>query len=243
MSNLGIVAIGFTHRGERDTGADILIPLGHPRILQFKASRSGLDGSQCRFRINTNGVPNRGILPNQHFALDAIGRSGLCDTVYVFPLIHSDSYFVSNMGQLLRDTIIVDAVAITNSVSHRSAGWFSVPHSITVDIRNNFHVRSNVEGRGSGVSAKDFLAKMKQEIEKAPTEKTPRDKLEHETITETVRELESAVREAGVVGSSEHTLSFVAWNATKETRVVMSLPVRLKGLKEKREPKLRTLGK
>lgn len=230
LSNLGAGAIGITQGAERATGGDILLPIGRPRIIQFKASKSGLDGSRCRFRINSNGYPTRGVPPNQHLALDAIGRSGWCDAWYAFPLIYTDSYFVSNMGRLLRHTVVIEATAITAAVSPRSPNWFGVPHSITVDNQNVFWVRSEVEGRGIGASGKDFLDKLKNEQVQTPN----KTKLNHETIAQTIGKLESAVKQAGVIGRSEHTISFAAWNETLEKKIILSLPIQLHGLERKR---------
>ena len=81
MSNAGIGVFGFTQQQESRIGADVLFPYGRPFILQFKAAKSGEDGRWARFRVNNNKRKN------QHQALDAIARSGLCDAYYAFPLI------------------------------------------------------------------------------------------------------------------------------------------------------------
>jgi hypothetical protein len=233
MTVLGAGAIGFTQQGEFRTGADVFIPCADPFIIQFKVPRSGRDGHNARFDINNNS--NR----NQHRALDAISRSGRCEARYAFPLVMTDDYFLSNSGRLLPLTIFVDAHAITDSVSSRPADWFDRTHSVRVTYPGIFVVRSESEGHGKGVTGDKFLKNLKERTRISFEQKkaVEQERLDKWLVDATIRSLEEVVKEARVVGRTEHTLSYLAMGTQSRQLAYVSFPVQLRGWPRDRLPR------
>lgn len=75
MTNNNIGSIGFTQKQEALTAADVMFPCSTPVILQYKATKSGVDGLWAEFSINNNQQKN------QHQVLDALDRNGLCQGI------------------------------------------------------------------------------------------------------------------------------------------------------------------
>jgi len=221
MFDLGVGAIGFTQLMESIIGGDVFMLCTDPFILQFKVSKSGVNGQSATFEINNNS--NR----TQHLALDAISRSGICGAKYAFPLIETDTFFVQNLGALLPQTILVDGHKITDSVSpsHRSADWFKRIHKVWVDHSGSFRVRS-VEGKGKGITGDEFLSDLKKRMEAQPRDQP---KLDSQFINNTIESLESIVRKAEVMGGTEHSISFLARGLKSRVLLYMTFPIQLRG--------------
>jgi len=201
MFDLGVGAIGFTQLMESIIGGDVFMLCTDPFILQFKVSKSGVNGQSATFEINNNS--NR----TQHLALDAISRSGICGAKYAFPLIETDTFFVQNLGALLPQTILVDGHKITDSVSP------------------SFRVRS-VEGKGKGITGDEFLSDLKKRMEAQPRDQP---KLDSQFINNTIESLESIVRKAEVMGGTEHSISFLARGLKSRVLLYMTFPIQLRG--------------
>ena len=217
MSNAGIGVFGFTQQQESRIGADVLFPYSQPLILQFKAARSGIDGSWARFRVNNN--KNK----NQHRVLDVIARSGLCDARYAFPLIMSDAFLTSNFGNLMNFTCMIDASRLTGSLN-----WINQSHSIVVQQNCSFTVKSSKEVKGEGISAKQFFDRIRKEEERKPDEDT---KLS-DFVRKLIKRLDQTVQESEIYGQSEHTLVVIGIDPSTQKLGYLQLPVRIKGLQE-----------
>jgi hypothetical protein len=184
MGTLGVGAIGFTQQMEAEIGADVLIPCGTPFIIQYKASKSGQDGVEARFKINNNS--NR----TQHRALDAISRSGLCDAHYAFPLVVTDGHFVRNQGRLLPLTIFVEAHLLTDSVHLKGLGWFNSTHAVTIRHGGSFAIRSKESGFGEGLVGDVFLRRLRKRIHEPRSE---RHKLTDRSVNAMIKDMERVV--------------------------------------------------
>ena len=217
MSNAGIGVFGFTQRQESRIGADVLFPYSKPLILQFKAAKSGLDGSWARFRVNNNKRKN------QHRVLDVIARSGLCDAHYAFPLIMSDAFLTSNFGNLLNFTCMIDASRLT-----RKLNWINQAHTVTVQRDCGFTVKSPEEVKGEGISAKQFFDGIRREGERKPDE----EKKLSNSIKELIKRLDQTVQDSEIYGQSEHTLVVIGIDISTNRLGYLQLPVRIKGLQE-----------
>jgi len=217
MSNAGIGVFGFTQRQESRIGADVLFPFGKPLILQFKAAKSGLDGSWARFRVNNNKKKN------QHRVLDVIARSGLCDAHYAFPLIRSDAFLTSNFGNLMNLTCMIEASRLTGNLN-----WTNQSHSIVVQRNCSFTVKSSKEVKGEGISAKKFFDRIRKEERRKPDEGT---KLS-DSVRKLIKRLDQTVQESEIYGQSEHTLVIVGIASSTQRLGYLQLPVRIKGLQE-----------
>ena len=220
MSSAGIGVFGFTQQQESRIGADVLFPYSRPFILQFKAAKSGLDGIWARFRVNNNKKKN------QHQALDAIARSGLCDAYYAFPLIMSDAFLTSNFGDLLNFTCMVDASRLTGNLN-----WINQTHAVIVRQNCDFTVSSSEVVEGEGISAKQFFDGTHEERESRINEDT---KLS-DFVRNLIERLDQTVKKARVYGQSEHTLIVIGIDIRKQQLGYLQLPVRIKGLQEESE--------
>lgn len=220
MSSAGIGVFGFTQKQESRVGADVLFPFSKPLILQFKAAKSGVDGSWARFRVNNNKKKN------QHRVLDVIARSGLCDARYAFPLIVSDAFLTSNFGNLLNFTCMIDASRLT-----RNLNWINQAHTVTVRQHCGFTVKSPEEVKGEGISAKQFFDRIRKEGERKPDEEI---KLS-DFIKKLIKRLDQTVQESGIYGQSEHTLVVIGIDSSTQRLGYLQLPVRIKGLQEDSE--------
>lgn len=143
MTGTALGSIGFTQDQELLTGADVLFPCSKPIILQFKATKAGRDGLWGKFSVNNNKWKN------QHLALDAVDKSGLCRAFYVFPLVVSDGFLASNLGNLLNVTCAVDASMLTGNLN-----WQKQEHRVIMHNNYNFTVKSTEEFDGEGFPAK-----------------------------------------------------------------------------------------
>jgi len=219
MSRIGIGAFGFTQQQESKIGGDVLLPCRRPLILQYKAAKSGADGQWARFRVNNNKRKN------QHLALNAVAKSGLCDAYYVFPLIISDAFLSANFGNFISFTCIVPASSITGGIN-----WKSQSHSVIVKKDCGFTVKSE-EVTGKGIPAREFFDGVKKEKRETPTDKTRLP----DFIRNLIESLDYTVRRAGIHGQSEHTILIVGAEPTLKRYGYLQLPIRIKGLQEDRE--------
>ena len=217
ISSAGIGVFGFTQKQESRVGADVLFPFSKPLILQFKAAKSGVDGTWARFRVNNNKKKN------QHRVLDVIARSGLCDAHYAFPLIVSDVFLTSNFGNLLNFTCMIDASRLTGNLN-----WINQAHSVIVQQNRSFTVRSSEEAKGEGISAKQFFDKITKEREWKPYKET---KLS-DFVRDLIKRLDQTVQESRIYGQSEHTLVVIGIDSSTQRLGYLQLPVRIKGLEE-----------
>jgi hypothetical protein len=217
MSSLGIGVFGFTQRQESRIGADVLFPYAKPFILQFKAARTGVDGSWAKFQVNNNKRKN------QHQVLDAIARSGLCDAYYAFPLIVSDAFLTSNFGNLLSFTCMVEASRLTGNLN-----WISQAHIVIVQKNCGFRVRSSEEVKGEGFSAKQFFDKITKKREGKLDEKTNLS----DFVRDLIERLDRVVQESKIYGQSEHTLIVIGMNIRRKQLGYLQLPVRIRGLRK-----------
>lgn len=218
MSIAGIGVFGFTQQQESKIGADVLFPYSKPFILQFKAAKSGVDGTWAKFQVNNNK------LRNQHQALDAIAKSGLCDAYYMFPLIVSDTFLASNFGNLLNYTCMVDAKRLTGSLK-----WVDQAHTVEVRRDCSFTVRSSKEVKGEGFSTIRFFDRITKEREGKPREETSLPKF----IRDLIGRLDRIVQESRVYGQSEHTLVVIGIDISRNQLGYLQLPVRIRGIQER----------
>jgi|GEM_PF-1979950 len=225
MSAANIGAFGFTQQQELLTGGDVFFPCARPLIIQFKAAKSGIDNSIAKFYINNN--TNR----NQHLTLSSISIGGLCDAVYAFPLIVSHSFLTSNFGRFLNFTHMVDASQLTGNLN-----WHNQTHSVEVFQNGRFVVRSREQIDGYCFSAGKFFEKLAKE---AREKKILFGKEENfpDYVKKLTRNLDDSVREAGIVGNSEHTLLILGKNRSGRYGYVQ-LYLRIKGRKKEEKEKV-----
>lgn len=215
----GFGAFGFTQQQESRIGGDVLFVFPTPFILQYKAPKSGWDGKRARFRINNNEQKN------QHQALDAIAKSGICEAYYMFPLIITDNFLTSNFNNLLNFTYYVDSSLLTGNLN-----WINKAHSVFVDDNYNFLVRSEGEVRGEISPAKSLFANLTEKYGSEIREVNP-----SKYVTDLIDKLNKVVKEAAVYGDSEHTMLILASDSKRTKLGYMQLPIRIKGLKGKRK--------
>jgi len=218
MSIAGIGVFGFTQQQESRIGADVLFPCCKPFILQFKAAKAGVDGSWAKFQVNNNK------LRNQHQALDAISRSGMCDAYYMFPLIVSDTFLTSSFGNLLNCTCMVDANQLTGNLK-----WTGQAHTVKVQKNCGFTVKSSKEVKGEGFSAIRFFDRITKERESKPNEETNLPKF----IRDLIERLDRIVQESKVYGQSEHTLVIIGIDVSRNRLGYLQLPIRIRGIQER----------
>lgn len=221
MFRLGVGVFGFTQQEEARIGADVFFPCIRPFIIQYKAPKGGEDYRQyrwARFFINNNKRKN------QHLALHAIASSGF-DAYYAFPLVLSNPYLVSHFGDLLSDTIFVFASNLTGTLN-----WRNQIHRVDVWNNGQFVVYSPSSVEGKGISAKQFLDKIHDEIVREPYEET----ILTEFVVEIIQELENIVKKAEIVGRSEHTLIIVGIDAKTGNIGYFQLPIQIRGLPDRK---------
>ena len=217
----GFGVFGFTQPQESKIGGDVLFAFPTPFILQYKAAKSGVDGTNARFRINNNK------LNNQHQALDAIARSRICGAYYMFPLIISDNFLTTNFNNLLNFTCMVDASLLTGNLN-----WVNQAHSVIIDQNCQFVAKSEGEVEGEGFPAKSFFKELMEQYGKEIREEQP-----SEYVKNLIGRLNEVVKEAQVYGESEHTLLILGSDVSRKEMGYIQLPIRLKGLKgRKKEP-------
>ena len=216
MSNSGIGVFGFTQQEESRIGADVLFPYAKPFILQYKAAKSGVDGRWARFRVNNNKRKN------QHQALNALARSGLCDAYYAFPLVLSDSFLTSNFGNLINLTCMIEASRLTGHLN-----WINKAHSVTVRRDCSFTVKSE-EVKVKGFPAMQFFDRIRKERDEKPNEKTNLS----EFVKDLIKRLDKTVQESRVYGRSEHTVIMIVINIVTMQLGYLQLPVRIRGLQK-----------
>jgi len=220
MSAVQIGAFGFTQQQESLTGGDVFFPCARPLIIQFKAAKSGIDNSIAKFCINNN------VHKNQHLTLSRIGASGLCDTVYAFPLIVTHSFLTSVFGRFLDFTQMVHAHQLTGNLN-----WHNETHSVEVLQSGRFMVRSRGTVEGYCFPARKFFEKLARE---AREEQRQADREENfpEYVKGLTRNLDDTVKEAGIVGNSEHTLLILGKNRSGTRLGYIQLYLRIKGRKK-----------
>ena len=223
MVSVGIGVIGFTQQQESVIGADVFYPCTMPFIIQFKAAKEGVDNSSAAFHVNNNKRMN------QHRALDAIANSGVCEAYYAFPLIVSDVFLTTNFGSLLSYTVMANAQRLTGRLN-----WVGVRHSVEVQSNGKFSVRSDETVTGEGFPAKEFFEKKAKE-RKNRQEDTKR---LAKYIPDLIERMEHAVKEAGIIGQSEHTVTLIGTDAVGEKLGYLQLPVRIRGLKKESKEKV-----
>jgi hypothetical protein len=217
LANVGIGVIGFTQQQESRIGADVFYPCARPFIIQFKAAKGGTDNSSAIFYVNNNKRKN------QHRALDAISRSGVCEAFYAFPLIVSDLFLTTNFGNLSDFTVMVDAQQLTGTLN-----WCNETHSVEVQANGQFEVSSKGKVTGEGFSAKQFFEKEAKEKEEQPNQEKM-----SEYIKDLVGKMENTVKEAGIVGQSEHTITIIGTDKNRRNLGYFQLPILIRGLEEK----------
>jgi hypothetical protein len=218
LSSVGIGVVGFTQQQESRIGADVFFPGVRPFVIQYKAAKEGFDNSAATFQVNNNKRMN------QHRALDAIARSGLCEAYYSFPLIVSNSFLASNFGRLLDFTIMVDAQRLTGSLN-----WHRETHSVEVQANGLFVVNSEGKVTGKGFSAKQFFERKANEKEQQPY------KGENlaDYMNTVIEKIEHVVREAEILGHSEHTITFIGTDKERKRLGYLQLPILIHGLEKK----------
>ena len=214
----GFGAFGFTQHQESKIGGDVLFAFPTPFILQYKAAKSGLDGTRARFRINNNKRKN------QHQALDAIAKSGICGAFYMFPLIISNNFLTTNFNNLLNFTCMIDASLLTGNLN-----WVNQAHSVIVDQNCQFIVKSEGKVEGEGFPAKSFFKGLIERYRTEIREEHPSD-----YIRDLIGRLNEVVKEAQVYGESEHTLLILGSDVRRKQMGYIQLPIRIQGLKERR---------
>ena len=217
LSNVGIGVIGFTQQQESRIGADVFYPCARPFVIQYKAAKEGIDNSAATFYVNNNKRMN------QHRALDAIARSGVCEAYYAFPLIVSNLFLAANFGRLLDFTIMVDAQRLTGTLN-----WYGETHSVGVQANGQFDVSSEGRVTGEGFSAKQFFEKKAKEKE----EQVNKVKKLSEYMTDLIEQIEHVVKEAEIVGHSEHTITFIGTDKDRKHLGYLQLPVLIRGLEK-----------
>jgi len=222
MVSAGIGVIGFSQQQESVTGADVLYPCTSPFIIQFKAAKKGVDNSLATFQVNNNKWKN------QHRALDAIANSGVCDAYYAFPLVVSDVFLTTNFGKLLNFTLMVDAKNLTGALN-----WTGVTHNVEIQSNGQFTVRSEGTVTGEGFSARKFFEQKAKERE----QQRNKEKRMSEYIRNLIEQMEHAVKEAEVVGQSEHTITLIGTDIDGEHLGYLQLPVRIRGLRKESKEK------
>jgi hypothetical protein len=224
LTNVGIGVIGFTQQQESRIGADVFYPCARPFIIQFKAAKEGIDNSSATFYVNNNKRKN------QHRALDAIARSGVCEAYYAFPLIVSDVFLTANFGSLLDFTVMVNAQRLTGTLN-----WFNEIHKVEVQSNGRFDVSSEGRVTDEGFSAKQFFEKKAKEREKQFNE----EKRMSEYINDIIEQMEHVVKEAQIVGKSEHTITFIGTDIDRKHLGYLQLPVLIRGLEKKSREKVK----
>lgn len=224
LADVGIGVIGFTQQQESKIGADVFYPCARPFIIQFKAAKEGIDNSSATFYVNNNKRMN------QHRVLDAIARSGVCEAYYAFPLIVSDVFLTTNFGSLLDFTVMVDAQRLTGTLN-----WFDETHSVEVQSNGRFEVSSEGRVTGEGFSAKHFFEKKAKEREK----ELNKEKRMSEYINDLIEQMEHVVKEAQIVGQSEHTITFIGIGKDRKHLGYLQLPVLIRGLEKKSREKFK----
>lgn len=220
MVSAGIGVIGFTQQQESRIGADVLYPCTRPFIIQFKAAKEGADNSSATFYVNNNKRMN------QHRALDVIARSGVCEAYYAFPLIISDGFLTTNFGSLLGFTVMVEAQKLTGALN-----WIDITHSVEAQANGQFTVSSEEKVTGKGFSAKEFF----QNKSKERKDRQGNGIKMAEYLPSFIESMEHTVKDAGIVGQSEHTVTLIGTDISGEHLGYLQLPVRIRGLKK--EPK------
>jgi len=223
MSALQIGAFGFTQQQELLAGADVFFPCARPLIIQFKAAKSGVDNSKATFYLNNN------IHKNQHLTLSRIGASGLCDAVYAFPLIVTHAFLTSNFGSLLNYTQMVHADQLTGNLN-----WHDQAHSVKVLQNGGFNVRSSGTVKGYCFPAKQFFEKLAKEAREKPADK---DEIFPEYVKRLTTRLDDTVKEAGIIGNSEHTLMILGKNRSGTRLGYIQLYLRIEGLRKEDKEK------
>ena len=213
----GIGTFGFTQEQESLTGADVFFPCSKPLILQFKAAKSGIDSRWAKFHINNNKMKN------QHRVLDAIGKSNLCYAYYAFPLVYSFNFLTSNFGKFLNYTVLINAPDLTGKLN-----WISQAHSVEVQNDWSYIVRSSAKKKGKGISAKKFINMILNE-----TKEKIEDQHVSKFLTNLISRLDEKVKQAEIIGNSEHTLMVMGTDANRTKLRFFQLPVVIKGLEEK----------
>jgi hypothetical protein len=223
LTNVGIGVIGLTQQQESRIGADVFYPCARPFVIQFKAAKEGIDNSSATFYVNNNK------LRNQHRALDAIARSGVCEAYYAFPLVVSDVFLATNFGSLLDFTVMVDAQRLTGTLN-----WFDKTHRVEIQANGRFEVSSEGKVTGEGFSAKQFFEKKAKERQKQLEE----NRRMSEYINGLVEQMEQVVKEAKIVGQSEHTITFIGTGRDEKHQGYLQLPVLIRGLEKKPREKV-----
>lgn len=218
MVSVGIGVVGFTQQQESKVGADVLYPCIDPFIIQFKAAKNGTDNSLATFHVNNNKKMN------QHRALDAIAKSGVCQAYYAFPLVVSDPFLATKFGSLLDYTIMIDAQKLTGTLN-----WVDTTHSVTVQSNGQFKVESDGTVTGEGFSARGFFEKKAKERKR----QLNKEKRLSEYIGNLIEQMENAVKEAQIAGQSEHTATLIGTDIKEEHLGYLQLPIRVRGLREK----------
>ena len=217
MVRARIGVIGFTQQQESHIGADVLYPCNRPFIIQFKAAKRGIDNLAATFQINNNKWRN------QHRALAAIANSGVCEAYYAFPLVVSYKFLTTNFGSLLNFTLMVEAQKLTGTLN-----WANITHNVDIQNNGRFTVRSEGTVTGEGFSAKKFFEKIAKESEK----QSNKEKRMSEYIHDLIEHMERTVKEAGVVGQSEHTITLIGTDIDGEHLGYLQLPIRIRGLEK-----------
>jgi len=217
LANVGIGVLGFTQQQESVIGADVLYPCAKPFIIQFKAAKGGVDSSSATFYVNNNKRLN------QHRALDAIARSGVCEAYYAFPLIVSNTFLATNFGGLLGFTVMVEAQRLTGALN-----WIAETHRVEVQANGQFTVSSKEKVRGKGFCAKEFFQNKSKERRNNQVD----GRKMAEYLPSLIERMEHTVKEAGIVGQSEHTVTLIGTDIDREHLGYLQLPVRIRGLKK-----------
>jgi hypothetical protein len=222
MSSVGIGVIGFSQDQESEIGADVLYPCNKPFIIQYKAAKKGSDNKSATFYINNNKWRN------QHQALDAISRSGVCEAYYAFPLVVTGSFLTSNFGNLLNFTCMVAAQKLTGKLN-----WIGKTHIVEIQKGCKFTVRSEGTMSGEGFSAKEFFKKAKEGESRTTNERNM-----SEYIRDLLEHIDYAVKKAKIVGQSEHTITLIGIDISEKHLGYLQLPIRVQGLKEEPREKV-----
>lgn len=226
MSAVQIGAFGFTQQQELLTGEMFFFPCARPLIIQFKAAKSGIDNSTAKFYINNN------VHKNQHLTLCSIGTSGLCDATYAFPLIVTHSFLTSNFGKFLDFTQMVHAHQLTGHLN-----WHNETHGVEVLHSGRFMVRSQGTVEGYCFPARKFFEKLAKEAKEGEKQVDTEENFP-EYVKGLTRNLDNTVKEAGIVGDSEHTLLILGKNRSGTRLGYIQLYLRIKGQKKEEREKV-----
>lgn len=219
MNLIGIQIYGLTQQEESMHGGDVIFyPIqGNPIMIQYKATRKGVDGVEGTFKLNNNKRKN------QHETLDMISRSQMIDTYYFLPLVITDPFLINNFGHLLSVTEIFEASQFTGQLN-----WKNTEHKVEIDNNGNFTVHS-ADYSGTSKEKEGLLSKIKMKIHDSKTV----EKEFHVYVQDIVEKIEKQMKKELIVGQCEHTFVFFGKNDETNEVNYFQMPIRLQGLSKR----------